>query len=71
MGRMLSPWCKSVKIALIEQDLSVAELAKAVDMTSTYTSAVINGRVISESAARVISDYLNIELTALTLTIPK
>ncbi len=66
MKRKLSPWCKAVKIAMIKKDWSVSDLAKAIEMTQEYTSAVINGRVISESATKVISDVLNIEQTALT-----
>ena len=65
MKRKLSPWCKAVKIAMIEKDWSTGDLARAVNMTREYTSAIINGRVISEPAARVISDVLNIEQTAL------
>ena len=48
MKRKLSPWCKAVKIAMIQKDWGVADLAQAVKMTKEYTSAVINGRVISE-----------------------
>ena len=66
MKRKLSPWCKAVKIAMIQKDWGVADLAQAVKMTKEYTSAVINGRVISEPAVKVISDVLNIEQTALT-----
>lgn len=63
MKRKLSPWCKAVKIAMIQKDWGVADLAQAVKMTKEYTSAVINGRVISEPAVKVISDVLNIEQT--------
>ena len=66
MKRKLSPWCKAVKIAMIQKDWGVADLAQAVKMTKEYNSAVINGRVISEPAVKVISDVLNIEQTALT-----
>ena len=51
--------------------MSTRELAEGIDMAREYTSAVVNGRVISESAAKTISDYLGIELTELTLTAPK
>ena len=66
MKRKLSPWCKAVKIAMIQKDWGVADLAQAVKMTKEYTSAVINGIVISEPEVKVISDVLNIEQTALT-----
>lgn len=66
MKRKLSPWCKSVKIKMIELDMSVSELAKAAYLTREYTSAIINGRVISEPASKAISDVLNITDTALS-----
>lgn len=33
MKRKLSPWCKAVKIAMIQKDWGVADLAQAVKMT--------------------------------------
>jgi hypothetical protein len=35
-------------------------------MTKEYTSSVINGRVISDQASKVISDVLNIEQTTVS-----
>lgn len=72
MKRKLSPWCKAVKIAMIQKDWGVADLAQAVKMTKEYTSAVINGRVISEPAVKVISDirqngYIHKDLVQLQL----
>ena len=40
MKRKLSPWCKAVKIAMIQKDWSVADLAQAVKMTKEYTSLI-------------------------------
>ena len=67
MERKLSPWCKEVKIAMIRRDWGVGDLAKAVNMTREYTSAVINGRVYYAPAVKIISDVLNIAETACTL----
>lgn len=67
MKRKLSPWCKSVKHALIDRDWGVAELAEAANMSKEYTSSVINGRVYSEPAIKNISDILNIAETARSL----
>ena len=61
MEKKLTPWCENVKIAMIERELSVQDLADAIGMSRVYTSAVINGRVQSEPAMRLISDTLNIE----------
>lgn len=69
MGKVLSPWCKQVKIKLIELDMSVGELATKIDKTREYTSAVVNGRIYSEPAVKAISDVLNISETANTLPV--
>ena len=60
MPRVLSNWCKKAKIRLIELDMSITELARKVSLTREYTSALVNGRVYSESAIKAISDVLNI-----------
>ena len=67
MAKKLSTWCKSVKIAMIERDWSVGDLANAVKMSREYVSAVINGRVYSGPAVKMISDVLNIPETARSL----
>lgn len=67
MSRKLPEWCKQVKIAMIQRDWGVGDLAEAVNMTREYTSAVINGRVYSAPAVKIISDTLNIEETACSL----
>ena len=69
MGKVLSPWCKQVKIKLIELDMSVGELATRIGKTREYTSAVVNGRSYSEPAVKAISDVLNISETANTLPV--
>lgn len=63
MSKKLPDWCKRVKIAMIKKDWGVRDLAKEVNMTREYTSAVINGRVYSAPAIKIISDALNIEET--------
>ena len=62
--RRLSEWAKSVKIALIQRDWDINDLAKAIGKSRTYTSAVVNERVRSEAAAQDISDILGIRNTA-------
>ena len=61
MKRSRSPWSKAVKIEMAKKDWKVKDLAKIIGMSPTHTCAVINGRVISKSAAKAISDVLNIE----------
>ncbi len=62
MKRKLSPWCKSAKHALIDQDLSTKDLAVGVNLAREYVNAVINGRAYSWQARRKISDFLGIAL---------
>ena len=64
MARKLSPWCKSAKCQLIKRDMSIAELAEKIGRTREYTSGIINGRIYSEPAVKLISDELNISETA-------
>lgn len=54
-------WSKRARIAMIEKGISVNELAKMVNRTRSYVSAVINGRVFSAPVNKMISDVLNIE----------
>ncbi len=61
MEKKLTPWCESVKIAMIEREWSVQDLADAVGMSRVYTSSVINGRVQSEATMQLISNTLNIK----------
>ncbi len=67
MGKILSPWCKQAKKELIDRDMTVSELAKAIGKSREYTSAVVNGRIYSEPAVKAISDVLNITETACSL----
>lgn len=67
MGKVLSPWCKQAKIAMIELDMTVAELADKIGKSREYTSAVVNGRIYAEPVVKAISDVLNIPETACTL----
>lgn len=60
MARKLSPWCKSAKIAMIQQDISIIELADKLNLTRSYVTSILNGRVTSPIAVKKISDYLHI-----------
>ena len=60
MARKLSPSCKSAKIAIIQQDISIIELADELNLTRSYVTSILNGRVTSPIAVKKISDYLHI-----------
>ena len=67
MGKVLSPWCKQAKKAMIDLDMTVKELAEKVGLSREYTSSVVNGRIYAEPAVKAISDVLNIPETACSL----
>lgn len=66
MAKILSPWCKAVKKKMIDLDMTIPELAEKIGKSREYTSAVVNGRMISEPTVKAISDELNIPETAYT-----
>jgi predicted transcriptional regulator len=71
MAKNLNNWCKAVRKAMIDEDLSVTELAQRVGKARSYVSAVINGRVVprcsnGNNIVSAISDELNIDNTAYT-----
>ena len=60
MKRKLSPWCKEVKKALIDRDMSIADLAAELNLSSTYVTRIINGTFIIPETKKRISKYLDI-----------
>ena len=60
MKKSLSVWHKLVKMSLIWRDMTTEDLAKKVNRSREYTTAVINGSVFSRELFRDISDVLNI-----------
>lgn len=64
MDRKTSEWSKAVKIAMIQRDWDMGDLAKAIGLSRAYTSSVVNERVRSAPTASAISDVLNIPNTA-------
>lgn len=61
MKRILTPWCKEVKKAMIDKDMEVADLAEKTGKTRQYISAVINGRAVAQPIMQEISDILNVK----------
>ena len=62
--RRYSEWSKAVKIALIQRDWDIGDLAEAIGKSREYTSAVVNERVRAAPSAQAISDILNVPNTA-------
>lgn len=47
MGKTITQWGKQCKAQMILQGFSLKELSKAVGLSPTYVSAIINGRIIA------------------------
>ena len=60
MKRKLSPWCKEVKKAMIDRDMSIADLAAELNLSSAYITRIINGTFIIPETKKRISKYLDI-----------
>lgn len=60
MKRKLSPWCKEVKKAMIDRDMSMADLAAELNLSSAYVTRIINGTFIIPETKKRISKYLDI-----------
>ena len=60
MKRKLSPWCKEVKKAMIDRDMSIADLAAELNLSSAYVTRIINGTFLIPETKKRISKYLDI-----------
>ena len=47
MQKKLSPWCKKAKIAMIQNDISVNDLAEELGCSRCYLSSTLNGKKTS------------------------
>ena len=57
----LRDWCKKVRIALIEEELSIKDLAELTGYSSSYIRAVISGRLLRiDTVQSKINEVLNI-----------
>ena len=61
MARPLPTWCKEAKKKLIDNDMSIHELADKIGLSRQYATSIVNGRAYSEPAIQAISDVLNIQ----------
>lgn len=53
-------WAKKAAVAMIEQGLTPKDIAQATGRCYTHTVGVLNGRIVSDTLRREISDYLRI-----------
>lgn len=62
MKKVLSPWCKEAKKAMIDKDMSIAELADKLDLSTPYVTRILNGTFNIPDTQQRISKYLDIPL---------
>jgi len=62
MKRILPPWSKEAKIALIKKDMSVTELSDEIGISRCYVSRVVNGSTYAPEIADRISRALDITI---------
>lgn len=58
----LKNWCKKVRIALIEKDMKIKDLAEITGYSSSYIRAVISGNLLKiHNVRQEINKVLNIK----------
>lgn len=62
MKKILSPWSKKVKKAMIDKNMDTNDVAALLNCTRQYVSAVINGGRYYQDAVIRISHLFNIEV---------
>ncbi len=53
-------WCKEVKKAMIDKDLTAKDIAQKTGKSYRWVIGVINGKVYSQNIVKEISDILGI-----------
>lgn len=65
MGKTISQWGRKCKAQMIILDFSLKDLAESVDLSPTYVSSIINGRMIApEETVEKISRALQVDLAS-------
>lgn len=65
MGKIISPWGRKCKAQMIILGFSLKELAEAVELSPTYVSSIINGRMAApEETVKKISKALQVDTAA-------
>ena len=65
MGKTISPWGRKCKAQMIILGFSLKDLAESVDLSPSYVSSIINGRMIApEETVEKISRTLQVDLAS-------
>ena len=62
MMKLCNPWGRAVRHAMVDLDMNMTDLAKALGVSRAHVSSVVNGRVISPGLIDRINDYLNLSV---------
>lgn len=57
----MAAWEKAIRIAMLERDWDMGNLAEAIGKSRNYTASVVDGYAISKRAARAISRALGVQ----------
>ncbi len=64
MRKTLSPWGQQCKVQMVLLGKTLTDIAKETNLSRTYISAIINGRVIApDDTAQIISTALDVDAT--------
>lgn len=62
MTFQMSPWCRAVKIALLDSGITQREIARRLGIYESKVSGIIRGTVIDGECIDAISELLKIEV---------
>lgn len=71
MKKILSPWSKEVKKAMIDQDMDMVDIANRFKWTRQYATAIVNGGMYHPEAVARVSLLFGIEIPSENATLAR
>ncbi len=63
MGKSITPWGRKCKAQMVMMGKTLADLSQETDLSVTYISSIINGRVVvPDKTIQLISTALQVEM---------
>ncbi len=63
MGKSITPWGRKCKAQMVMMGKTLADLSQETDLSVTYISSIINGRVVvPDKTIQLISTVLQVEM---------
>lgn len=69
--KILSPWSKEVKKAMIDQDMDMNDIANKFKWTRQYATAIVNGSMYHPEAVARVSLLFDVEIPSENSTLAK